>query len=652
MKKLILLLAVTLVLTTVTSAQYIPFTNTNRIFDLDTGNVMKFYKVPLPQAGYKNFYVQRGGFFSPPYTFDMRYGNMLRYIYSANGFSDSAHYSRFHNSWAFQYGYYFGYILDFAFSAQDTNLFLYAYQGANWEPADGTGISYNNGLTVNGILPTSLMNNCGGMAIDPVNDSIMYVGYNAQLMTGNVHKSTNRGANWICVDTLPESIYGSKLFVNKFNRNTIFISKNSNLYRSTTGGTDFLLIKTGVSNVRMLFDVSDNTIYMSSTSTDGFLKSTNNGTNWTTLMNKAVYDFEFDPLNSNIVFAGCQDGLYKSINKGSTWTLYNNSFMPDINVKGIVKNPNTGDTLFVSTGKAVYKVYGPSVIDTSVTSYFPMTVGNVYVYQTNSIYPPFYSRQKVRILKDTIVSGKRFYYFSGQLPGFWNYGNWYRMDGVTGVVTGLANNYSCNYLVNERYVDSLKSRKNDSLRKCGNNSSVCFDTSNITVFGIPTKQKAFREDGLVITSRYYSKYFGITHVYTWEITGSDVYLVGCKINGVTYGDTLLTDVENISSEVPSAFSLSQNYPNPFNPVTKIKFELPSVADPLWRKGYGVSQGVGLVKLIVYDITGREVQTLVNERLQPGTYETTFDGSQLTSGIYFYQMVSGDFKQTRKLILLK
>lgn len=64
------------------------------------------------------------------------------------------------------------------------------------------------------------------------------------------------------------------------------------------------------------------------------------------------------------------------------------------------------------------------------------------------------------------------------------------------------------------------------------------------------------------------------------------------------------------------------------------------------------QKSGDVKIVAFDITGRDVQTLVNEKLQPGTYETTFDGSQLTSGIYFYQMESDDFKQTRKLILLK
>ena len=78
-------------------------------------------------------------------------------------------------------------------------------------------------------------------------------------------------------------------------------------------------------------------------------------------------------------------------------------------------------------------------------------------------------------------------------------------------------------------------------------------------------------------------------------------------------------VQNISSEVPVSYSLGQNYPNPFNPVTKIKFSIVSSPHVL---------GGNLVQLKVYDVMGREVQTLVNESLKPGTYEVTFDGSTL------------------------
>ena len=88
-------------------------------------------------------------------------------------------------------------------------------------------------------------------------------------------------------------------------------------------------------------------------------------------------------------------------------------------------------------------------------------------------------------------------------------------------------------------------------------------------------------------------------------------------------------IKNISTEIPAKYSLSQNYPNPFNVVR-----------------------LGDVKIVVYDIMGREVLTLVNESMQPGTYETTFDASSLSSGIYFYTLTAGDFKESKRMIFIK
>jgi len=105
-----------------------------------------------------------------------------------------------------------------------------------------------------------------------------------------------------------------------------------------------------------------------------------------------------------------------------------------------------------------------------------------------------------------------------------------------------------------------------------------------------------------------------------------------------------TEYQNISTETPSKYSLSQNYPNPFNPITNVKFSIINSEQ---------------VKLIVYDIMGREEQTLVNERLQPGTYEATFDGSLLNSGVYFYKLIirhggssTNSFTETKKMLLIK
>jgi hypothetical protein len=104
-------------------------------------------------------------------------------------------------------------------------------------------------------------------------------------------------------------------------------------------------------------------------------------------------------------------------------------------------------------------------------------------------------------------------------------------------------------------------------------------------------------------------------------------------------------IKNITSEIPSAYSLEQNYPNPFNPITNVRFEIANTPlNPLSRGE--------MISLKVFDITGKEVATLVNEQLAPGTYETTFDASMLTSGIYFYRLNAGDFSETRKMLLLK
>jgi len=96
-------------------------------------------------------------------------------------------------------------------------------------------------------------------------------------------------------------------------------------------------------------------------------------------------------------------------------------------------------------------------------------------------------------------------------------------------------------------------------------------------------------------------------------------------------------IENISSEVPGSFELSQNYPNPFNPETRINFSLPQRS---------------AVKLIVYDVTGKEVTTLADEFLQPGRYSVNWDASGFSSGIYFYKLVTDDFYLSRKMILVK
>ncbi len=99
------------------------------------------------------------------------------------------------------------------------------------------------------------------------------------------------------------------------------------------------------------------------------------------------------------------------------------------------------------------------------------------------------------------------------------------------------------------------------------------------------------------------------------------------------------------------YSLEQNYPNPFNPVTKIRYSIASTPLSLGDLPAGKAGGQG-VRLIVYDVLGNEVATLVNEEKPAGVYEVEFNASQLSSGVYFYKLTSGSFNQSKKMIVLK
>jgi len=101
----------------------------------------------------------------------------------------------------------------------------------------------------------------------------------------------------------------------------------------------------------------------------------------------------------------------------------------------------------------------------------------------------------------------------------------------------------------------------------------------------------------------------------------------------------LSSIVSVSQppEFPTAFRLEQNYPNPFNPNTIIKFELPKASQ---------------VSLTVYDMLGREVSVLVNEKREAGVHEVKFEGSHLASGVYFYRLQAGDYVATKKLLLMK
>lgn len=122
--------------------------------------------------------------------------------------------------------------------------------------------------------------------------------------------------------------------------------------------------------------------------------------------------------------------------------------------------------------------------------------------------------------------------------------------------------------------------------------------------------------------------------------GNDAAAIWVGVDGANrrvYYDRYGAIVGISNNEIPVKYSLSQNYPNPFNPSTSIEFSIPNA---------------GLVTMKIFDVTGREVKTLVNKEYAAGNYKLTFNASHLSSGIYFYTISSGSYIETKKMILVK
>lgn len=292
-------------------------------------------------------------------------------------------------------------------------------------------------------------------------------------------------------------------------------------------------------------------------------------------------------------------------------------------------------------------------LDTNVVKYYPMKLGNVWVthfttthtYQTNHYYRS--------IIDSTIlVNGHIFYrfkttcrYISGypQCTGYPSYG-YLRIDSVNGNVIQYVGSNGCAYMPDLDFNDSLKTRLNDTAYLCHQFSSyehiACTDTSAQTIFGISKPVKKFSIAGFeYYRERKYVKDIGKYLSISCGAFSCDTrQLVGCVINGVTYGDTsFITAINTIASEMPFNFYLYQNYPNPFNPVTTFSFDLSNPSD---------------VKLIIYDLTGREIDVLADKYFSAGRYKVTWDGAKFASGVYFYTLKTVTFTQSKRMVLVK
>jgi len=345
----------------------------------------------------------------------------------------------------------------------------------------------------------------------------------------------------------------------------------------------------------------------------GIYLSTNNGNSWiqTSLTNRSIYCFT---VSGNNIFAGTDLGIYKSTNNGMNWNIcyYNTSvssltstqnyLFGAIITEGVCLSTDNGVT-WASIGLSSNSVY--SVIADSNTIYAGTFVDGIFKSQNLGL--------------NWMSSGL----YGKWIGSFYKFGN----DLYVGTrsnspglfkSTNNGNNWIQTSLNGESGVNTIVS--SSAYLFTGISNGIFMSVNN----GINWIN---RNQGFNIAPAVYSLVVANTFIFA-----------GTQNQGVWRREiSEITETKNYNSIVPENFSLYQNYPNPFNPVTNIKYQIANNK---------------FVSLKVFDVLGKEIETLVNEKQSAGTYEVNWNASQYPSGVYFYRLDANGFTDTKKMILLK
>lgn len=360
----------------------------------------------------------------------------------------------------------------------------------------------------------------------------------------------------------------------------------------------------------------------------GVFLSSNNGLSWTDVSNNlpssgSVHSLIFSGSN---LFAGTDNhGVYKSSDNGENWVGSNN---------GLIIN----DALaFVVSGLNIFV----SVDGGSLARVFRSTDnGASWINVTNNI------TSTGDIVSFTILGSNL---FAGSGIGV----NLTTDNGLTWtyVSNGIPSNAYVKALTvsgSAVFAGTINSRifisNNNGITWNGINNGLPNRFPVTALTNIPSNLFASSDSNGVYLSKdngnnWISVNTGLTDMRVNTISIANGYIFAGTINGSVWRRQLseIISIQNISSEIPTAFFLYQNYPNPFNPVTNIEFSLSEKS---------------FCELKLFDLKGRQVAVLVNENLSPGTFRYIFKVDNLSSGIYFYELKTPKFLQVKKMIVLK
>jgi photosystem II stability/assembly factor-like uncharacterized protein len=569
------------------------------------------------------------------------------------------------------------------------NVFYSSNYGNNWSSV-GTGlpisylspkhitnsggniiVGFCNGLSEQGIY---LSTNRGLNWSNAYQNYIYSLASSGNIVIAGVHKgvviSTNNGVNWTVVTGwTPEHNYissiafkGSSIYASTFLNSYVYT--NSGIYKSTDNGYTWTMV---YNNPRDTINInavlaSDSNIFACTSNSvgpgGGMLRSNNNGSNWSYINSGiSARNISSFAIRNNELYVSTLygNGVYRSTDYGNNWIELNGD-LPKYQVRHIAIKDSL---LFVALpdGYGVYRSSNNGV--NWVKKVNGMWDTNILTIMSYGAY--LFAGTSANTFR-SIDNGENWtsiaptaYYGTA---AFYQFGN--KLFAGTMVGVYYSTNYGLNWSSNQLSCDVHAIYSIGSKLFVGTNGSGVFVSENsglnwiqvnngltsLYVHSLASKDTllfAGTSGGVFMTTNYGINWTCKSHnSLDWHIN-SIIILDNYIYEGTTIASVLkrsisdITEVNNYNNILPATFRLYQNYPNPFNPITKIRFELPSK---------------DFVKLIVFDITGRIIEILINNELSSGVHEINWDASHYASGVYFYKIEASNFSETKKMILLK
>jgi len=441
------------------------------------------------------------------------------------------------------------------------------------------------------------------IAINPVTQSTIYAGSN----TTGIWKSTNTGLNWVQMNSGLTNLTVQTMAISNSNPNVLYCGTSqagagAGIYKSTNAAANWTQINSGIVETSL-----------------------------------GVQSIAINPVNPDIAYASVFDGLvdspqglYKTTNGGTNWNVSNTGIGTIKNILPIIINPLNPNVLYCGTSFSVLLNTGPSKIYKSVNA------GSTWIDMSTGLPSLSTDVKPVRCLSisraDTSLVLTGLFLNTDSLGGMFVTTNggaqWTRRH------TGLPNivgTFPRSCLIRP-------GRTNEFYVGLGN-------ATNTAVIGVFRTTNAglswtdFNGGTLSNTTSIRALNFKTAIDCTLYAGGAHTTLTTAQ--GLFEYSWIVTGIGNQNGNLPDRFLLKQNYPNPFNPSTKISYQLSSNSN---------------VKLTVYDVKGREIAVLVNEKQSAGNYEINFDsqkpGSQFSSGVYFYRLTAGEFSEVKTMMLVK